>query len=208
MLKLHCLAYSRSLRVAWLLEELEVPYDLVFYERTDRFRAPQALRGVHPLGRSPVIEDDGLMLAESSAILRYIDTRYGSGSFEPAPASRPYFEHAEWLDFAESSAATPIITAALEKASGKEEVPQDQRVKAQLADNFDYIEARLADRPFLMGEAPMLADIQMSYLMAVAEMAGLLEARPDLAAYWQRLQERPGFRAATAKAGPMAPQRR
>ncbi|RYH00779.1 glutathione S-transferase family protein [Salipiger sp. IMCC34102] len=205
MLKLHSLAYSRAIRVAWLLENLDTPYEVIGYDRTEAFRAPDALKAVHPLGKSPVIEDDGLTLAESSAILRYVDMTYGGGRHEPEPGTRAYFEHAEWLDYAESTAAGPILAAAMDKAAGKDTAPEDPRMAAQLDTNLDYMADRLADRDFVMGDTLMLADIQMSYLFSLLEMAGRLEDRPVLAAYWQRLQAHPGFKAATEKCGPMSP---
>lgn len=205
MLKLHCLAYSRAIRVEWLLQELDTPHELVLYDRTEKFGAPDSLKAVHPLGKSPVIEDGGLVLAESSAILRYVDATYGDGRFQPKPGTRAFFEHCEWLDYAESSAAMPILSAVFDKMAGKEEVPENPRMKAQLASNLDHIEDRLSDRPYLMCDAPMLADIQMSYMLSLLELTGLLRDRPVLAAYWQRIKDQPGFRAAIAKTGPMTP---
>ncbi|TQS70051.1 glutathione S-transferase family protein [Rhodobacteraceae bacterium] len=205
MLTLHCLAYSRALRIVWLLEELNTPYQLEFYDRTKEFRAPDALKKIHPLGKSPVIEDDGLVLAESSAILRYIDQRYGHGRHQPADQTPAFFAHNEWLDLSESSGAQPVIAAVMDKIAGKDTVPENPAMADRLGTFLDYVGARLEDRPFLMGDTPMLADIQISYLLALADRAGVLDTRPVLAAYWQRLQDQPGFQAAVAKAGPMAP---
>lgn len=123
----------------------------------------------------------------------------------PAPGTRAFFEHAEWLDYAEGSAALPILSAVRAKMAGKEEAPDDPRMKAQLATNLDYVEGRLSGRPFLMGDAPMLADIQMSYMLALLEMTGHLAGRPALAAYWDRIREQPSFRAAVARTGPVTP---
>jgi len=205
MLKLHCLAYSRALRVVWLLEDLGQPYELVTYDRTSDFLAPDSLKAIHPLGKSPVIEDGDLLMAESSAILRYVHATYGDGRYEPAPGTPAFWEHAEWLDFAESSASMPILSAVFAKVAGKEDGPDDPRMKAELAKTLGYIAERVSNRPVLMGEAPMLADIQMSYMLALSDVAGCLDDRSGLSAYWQRLQDQPGFRAATAKAGPMTP---
>lgn len=205
MLKLHCLAYSRAIRVEWLLQELDTPHELVLYDRTEKFGAPDSLKAVHPLGKSPVIEDDGMVLAESSAILRYVHATHGDGRFEPEPGTRAFFEHGEWLDYVESSAALPILSAVFDRMAGKDEAPEDPRMKAQLAANLDYIEGRLSDRDFLMGEAPMLADIQMSYMLALLDLTGHLQERPVLAAYWDRIKAQPGFRAAVARTGPMTP---
>lgn len=205
MMKLHCLAYSRALRVAWLLEDLGQDYDLVFYERTPDFLAPDSLKKVHPLGKSPTLEDGALMLTESATILRYVHDTYGDGQFTPTPGTADYWDHESWLDYAESSAASPILAAVLAKVAGKDGA-DDPRMRNELETHLSYLEARLADRPLLMGDALTLADIQMSYLVALCDLAGLLQGRPGLAAYWKRLQDQPGFKAATAKGGQMTPQ--
>lgn len=102
MLTVHHLDYSRSTRVLWLLEELGEPYDIVRYRREVGEPAPAALALVHPLGKSPVLVDDGFVLAESSAIMRYIDTRYGAGRFTPDD-QLTRARHDEWLDYVEAA---------------------------------------------------------------------------------------------------------
>ncbi len=93
MIVLHALNYSRATRVIWLLEDLGQPYERIDYERTGSFRAPDALSRVHPLGKSPVIEDGGLVIAESATILRYITDTYGSGSHQPQRGTRAFWRH-------------------------------------------------------------------------------------------------------------------
>lgn len=203
MITLHSLAYSRALRVVWFLDELGIKYDLKTYDRTEDFRAPDALGEVHPLGKSPVIADGELTLAESATIMRYIRSRYGEGTvLSPCRDSDAWWQHEQWLDYVESSLAGPVLAILLAKTGGED--PLD-RMKDEAACHLDYISDALSTQPFLCGEGLTLADIQMSYLMALAEVAGLLEDRPTLTSYWQRLRDQPGFKKATAKAGPMTP---
>jgi glutathione S-transferase len=205
MLTLHHLAYSRSLRVLWLLEELGTEFELVSYDRTSEGRAPPELAKIHPLGKSPVIVDGELVLAESSAILRYIDGKYGSGSLTPPTGTNAHATHDEWLDYVEGSAALPIMISLLGKrAGGLSEGMQafaDRQIKTTLA----YIASGIGAGPFLMGEKLTLADIQMSYMLAVAEMSGLLKDQPVISAYLERLKQQPGFQRATERGGPMTP---
>mgnify|MGYP003112059710 CR=1 FL=1 len=105
MIAVHSLNYSRSVRVVWLLEELGSFYELRTYERNEAYRAPAELQAVHPLGKSPVIEDGDLTLAESAAVLRYLNERYGGGRLAPEPGSNDHARHDEGLDSAEGSFA-------------------------------------------------------------------------------------------------------
>ena len=203
MLTLHHLAFSRSQRILWLIEELGLPVELVRYERTKEFRAPPELKQVHPLGKSPVIVDDDLMLAESATILRYLDGRYGDNRFSPEPGTREHALHEEWLDFVESTAAGPVLTVLLSERVGEHAAADRARPMADTA--LRYIAEELGEKPFLMGEQPMLADIQMSYFLAMARIAKILDKHPTLVAYLDRLEAQPGFQRALARGGPMMP---
>lgn len=205
MITLHHLAYSRSLRVLWLLEELGAEYDLVSYERTKEFRAPPELAKVHPLGKAPVIVDGDLVLAESSAILRYIYERYGNGELRPPQGTGAYALHDEWLDYVESSASLPIMMTLLGGRTGGLNDGMKAFVEPQLAKTLDYIASGIGNGPFLMGDRLTLADIQMSYMLAIAEMAGALESYPAIVAYIERLKQHPSFQRATERGGPMTP---
>lgn len=203
MLTLHHLAFSRSQRVLWLIEELGIPVELVRYDRTPEFRAPPELKEVHPLGKSPVIQDGDLTLAESATILRYLDDRYGENRFSPAPGTTEYAMHEEWLDFVESTAAGPVLTVLLAERTGDQAAAD--RARPMVDNVLSYIAKGLGDKPFLMGEQPMLADMQMSYFLAMARMANALETYPALTAYLARLEAQPGFQRAQARGGPMLP---
>ncbi len=208
MLTLHHLNYSRSIRVIWLLEELGIEYDLVKYERDANFRAPPELKAIHPLGKAPVLVDGDLTLAESAPILAYIDERYGERRFSPPVDSDAAAVHDEWLQYVESSAALPIMMTSLGKRMGGLPDGLAKFTGPEVTKALDYIGTGVGDGPYLMGERLMLADIQMCYILAIAESAGLLGDHPDVAAYLDRLRARPAFVAATEIGGPlMAPRR-
>ncbi|RZT56022.1 glutathione S-transferase [Sphingomonas sp. BK036] len=208
MLTLHHLNYSRSIRVIWLLEELGIEYDLVKYERDANFRAPPELKAIHPLGKAPVLVDGDLTLAESAPILAYIDERYGERRFSPPIDSDAAAVHDEWLQYVESSAALPIMMTSLGKRMGGLPDGLAKFTGPEVTKTLDYIGAGVGEGPYLMGEQLMLADIQMCYILAIAESAGLLGDHPDVAAYLDRLRARPAFVAATEIGGPlMAPRR-
>ncbi|WMS41578.1 glutathione S-transferase family protein [Acuticoccus sp. MNP-M23] len=207
MIKLHCLAYSRALRVVWLLEALDAPYELVKYDRTSEFQAPEALKAVHPLGKSPTIEDGDLILAESATILRYVQEKHGKGRFVPAPGTTDHWIHESWLDYVESSLAMPVMVTLFSRMQG-DGAPVNPRIERALETHLGHVEARVKDRAFLMGDALTLADMQMSYIIALAEFGDMLGKAPHIRAYWERLQADPGFARATGIAGQMAPPRR
>lgn len=207
MIKLHCLANSRALRVVWLLEALSAPYELVKYDRTAEFRAPDSLKSIHPLGKSPTIEDGGLVLAESATILRYVHHRHGNGRFVPAADTAEHWEHESWLDYVESSLAMPVMVVLFARMQTSPE-PVSPRIQRALDTHLGYLANRVKDRAFLMGDTLTLADMQMSYILALAEFGDMLGDAPEIAAYWARLQADPGFQRTAEIAGQMAPPRR
>lgn len=207
MLVVHHLEFSRSHRVIWLLEELELPYRLVRYARTENFRAPPELTEIHPLGKAPVIQDGGLVLAESAVILKYIDARYGGGRFSPPERSDAAFEHEEWLQYAESTAALPIIITRIGELTGGLSDRMRGFVGPTLLKTLNHIAERVGDRDYLMGAQPTLADIQMAYILETAEQAGMLEQHEPASRYLARLKTRPAFGKAVEIGGPMFPPR-
>ncbi len=208
MITLHHLNFSRSTRVLWLLEELGIDYDLVRYERTAGFRAPDTLKAVHPLGKAPVLQDDDLTLAESATILSYLATRYGDGDFLPPVGTAEAAIHDEWLQYAESSAALPIMITLFGGMMGG--LPDVMRGfnDGERNKTFDYIAARLnMGGPYLMGETFTIADIQLGYLIDVAESSAMLGGHPELGVYLATLKARPALAKALEIGGPMHPRR-
>jgi glutathione S-transferase len=202
MITLHALQYSRATRVLWLLADLGRPCERVDYRRTEAFRAPESLSRVHPLGKSPVIEDDGETIAESATILRYLVEKFGDTTHRPPHGTPAFWRHEALLDYVEGSFAPVALRAILPAFAGK---PVPEQAHAALDDHLAYIAGERGDGPLLFGEAPMLADIQFSYLLAMLDRFGLLEGHPAVADYWKQLQRQPGYIAATEAAGPMAP---
>lgn len=206
MLTLHHLDHSRSTRILWLLEEVGIPYELRRWERTPEQRAPAGLRDVHPLGKSPTLVDGDLVLAESSAILRYLNTRYADGRFAPPVGGNDHALHDEWLDFVEGTLAMPVIVAYLAKRMGDDATAVTQAATAPLDRMIVYLADTVGKTPFLMGDAPMLADMQMVYILELARLVGALDGQPAVAAYLDRLKAQPGFRRAIEKGGVMSPE--
>ena len=202
MITLHALQYSRATRILWLLADLGQPCNRIDYDRTDDFRAPAELSMVHPLGKSPVIEDDGEMIAESATILRYVAAKFEDDTHTPPHGTAEFWRHEALFDYVEASFAEIALRAIMPAFRG-EPVPDD--AKAVLDTHLAYIGAIIGDGPLLFGKMAMLADIQISYIVALLARLGLLADHPKIAAYWDALQEQPGYIAATRAAGPMAP---
>jgi len=203
MIKVHHLNYSRSTRILWLLEELDLPYEIVPYSRDPRtFRAPDSLKGVHPLGKAPVIEDGDLVLAESGAIVEYVVARYGGGRLAPAAETPEWAAYIEWLHYAEGSAMLPImihLMGALTGGNGGLGAFAAPEIRHALA----YIAGAVQPTGYLLA-AFSAADVQMFYVIEAARMGGLLTDFPALTAYLERLETRPAFQAALDKGGPVA----
>jgi glutathione S-transferase len=205
MLTIHHLNYSRSTRPIWLLEELGLPYKLVKYERDANGRAPDALRAVHPLGKAPVMVDDDLVLAESSAILTYINDHLGGGRFAPKAGTDKRFIHDEWLQYVESSAAFPISITVIGSKLGGLSDGLKRFAEPEVANTLNYISSALTKGPYIMGEGFTIADIQFAFPLEVAKGAGLLENYAVLRSYLSRLAERPAYQKAIEVGGPMRP---
>ena len=201
MIQLHYLERSRAIRILWLLEELGTDFELIRYQRDANHRAPASLKTVHPLGKSPVIVDGDLVLAESSAILRYIDARYGANRFSPHADSDAAAIHDEWLDYVEGSAAFPIMLTLIGGMMGGLSEKMDAFVAPGLEATLRYIAAGVSKGPFLMGDQLTLADIQMFYLLQVADRVKLLADYPTLTAYLARLTDQPGLIRAMERVG-------
>ncbi|MBB3995989.1 glutathione S-transferase [Sulfitobacter undariae] len=202
MITLHALKYSRATRVLWLLADLGQPCNRIDYDRTASFHAPDGLKRIHPLGKSPVIEDAGEMVAESATILRYLAAKYGDNSHTPLQGTPAYWKHEALLDYVEASFAEVALQAILPAFDGE---PVPDQARAALSLHLDYITEFTGDGPLLFGDQAMLADIQMSYIVALLARLDLLSEHPSIAAYWEALQEQPGYITATQASGPMAP---
>lgn len=202
MILVHHLNDSRSQRILWLLEELGLQYDIKRYTRDPVTRlAPPELLRIHPLGKSPVIEDGETIVHESGAIIDYLVRKYAKGQLQPAPESPAYEEYIQWLHYAEGSAMLPLLLKVYVDPLEEGGAPLQPRINSELNNHFGFIEASLAGRAFLTGEQFSAADIQMSFAGEVAGTFGLWHQRPNLEAWVKRLQARPAYQSAIARGG-------
>jgi glutathione S-transferase len=217
MITVHHLNNSRSQRVLWLLEELGVPYEIKRYQRdAQTMLAPASLRAVHPLGKSPVIVDDGVTVAESGAIVEYLVERYGTGQFVPPAGTPERLRYAYWLHYAEGSAMPPLLMKLIFTRLKSGKMPffirpvaraiADRTLKGfiepQLKLHLDYLEGELAKSAWFAGPAFTAADIQMSFpLEAAASRGGLDEKRPRLMDFLKRIHARPAYQRALERGG-------
>jgi len=220
MITVHHLNNSRSQRILWLLEELDLPYDIKRYER-DRVTmlAPASLRAVHPLGKSPVITDDGTTVAESGAIVEYLVERYGNGRLIPPAGTPERLRYRYWLHYAEGSAMPPLLLKLVFSRLKASRMPFFVRpvaraiadralngfIEPQIKLHLDYMESELAKSAWFAGPELTAADIQMSFpLEAAASRGGLDQSRPRLMDFLQRIHARPAYQRALERGGEYA----
>lgn len=200
---LHHLETSRSSRAIWLLEALGVDYALVTHQRNAQRRAQADLAAVHPLGKAPTLVDGELVLVESAAILRYIAARYGKGRFVPPVDTAAHAVHDQWLDYAESSLMPPMLIGLLGRIGGGLPPALEHFAGGEFAKAAGFLGSAVDNGGFLMGAEPMLADIQMSYCLALGEAGGFLRDHVALQNYWQRIQADPGYKRMIEVGGPL-----
>ncbi|QZP19564.1 glutathione S-transferase family protein [Pseudomonas sp. DR208] len=205
MIIVHHLNNSRSQRILWLLEELGLPYEIKRYQRDPKTNlAPPELKAIHPLGKSPVIEDGGQVLIESAAIIDYLIRHHGQGRLQPDPTSAAYDTYVQWLHFAEGSAMLPLMLNLYVGRLGEAGAPLHPRIESEVANYLGYLNDALADKAYLLGDELSGADIQMSFIGEVAGAQGKLQAYPHLAAWVKKFQARPAYRKAVEQGGEYA----
>ncbi len=218
MITVHHLNNSRSQRVLWLLEELGLPYEITKYQRDPKtMLAPPALTQVHPLGKSPVITDDGFTVAESGAIVEYLVERYGNGRLAPPIGTKERQRWRYWMHFAEGSAMPPLLLKLIFDRIPQTPMPFfvkpvaraiSARVLATMVEpnlkrQLDFMEGELGRSEWFAGDEFSAADIQMSFPVEAAAMrAGLDASRPRLMAFLKRIHARPAYRQALLRGGP------
>lgn len=198
MITVHHLNQSRSSRVIWLLEELQLPYQIVNYQRDETTRlAPASLGEVHPLNKAPVVVDGDIVLCESGAVMEYIIDQDKDKRLRPEAGTAEYYRYLEWLHFAEGSLSLPLITnlfMQMEERDGTQAM--DGYIAKEIALDFAYIESTLSDVSYFAGEAFTAADIMMTFMLEIAASQGLLEGRESTKAYLERIQQRPAYQKA------------
>ena len=194
---------SRSQRILWLLEELGVPYEIKRYQRDAQTRlAPPELKTVHPLGKSPVISDNGRVIIESGAIIDYLIRHHGGGRLQPDPVSAAYDDYVQWLHFAEGSAMLPMLLKLYVSRLGAAGAPLSPRIESEIANHLGYMDTSLAGRDYLLGDDLTGADIQLSFVGEIAGTRGNRAAYPNVEAWVRRFQARPAYQVALTKGGP------
>lgn len=221
MLTLHHLENSRSQRILWLFEELGLPYDIVHYRRDPQtMLAPPELRAVHPLGKSPVVTtDDGLVLAESGAIIETLIERHGADRLAPPAGTPEALRYRYWLHYAEGSAMPPLLLKLIFDRIEAARMPFFAKpiakmiagkakaafVMPNIETHLDFMEGELGRSTWFAGEAFSGADIQMSFPVEAAVARGGLDgSRPRLMAYLERIHARPAYHRALERGGPFA----
>jgi glutathione S-transferase len=202
MLTLHHLNDSRSQRILWLLEELGTPYEMKRYQRDAVTRlAPPELTAVHPLGKSPVITDGDIRIAESGAIVDYIIRAYGKGAMMPTPGGAESEAYNEWLHYSEGSAMLPLMLNLYVGRLKETGAALHPRIDSEMANHLGYVEGALKGREFFVGNTLTGADIQMSFVGDMAKVFDKLGPYPNLAAWLSRMHARPAFRRSIEKGG-------
>jgi glutathione S-transferase len=217
MIVVHHLNNSRSQRVLWLLEELDLEYEVKRYERDPAtMLAPPALRAVHPLGKSPVITDGELTLAESGAIVEYLAGRYGAGRLVPAAGTADRQRYTYWMHYAEGSAMPPLLFKLVFDRIETAPMPffvrpfaraiagrtRSSFIEPQIKLHLDFMEGELGKSAWFAGSDLTAADIQMSFpLEAAAARGGLDATRPKLMAFLDRIHARAAYKRALDRGG-------
>jgi glutathione S-transferase len=202
MLTLHHLNDSRSQRILWLLEELDLPYEMKCYQRNAQTRlAPPELTAVHPLGKSPVITNGDIRIAESGAIVDYIIRTYGKGAMMPAKGSADYEAYNEWLHYSEGSAMLPMLLHLYVGRLKEAGAPLHPRIGSEMVNHLGYVDAALKGREFFVGKSLTGADIQMSFVGDMAKVFDKLGPYPNLGAWLSRMHARPAFQRSIEKGG-------
>ncbi|MDJ0846816.1 MAG: glutathione S-transferase [Myxococcota bacterium] len=198
MITVHHLNASRSTRIVWLLEELGLEYEIELHERDPATqRAPESLRKVHPLGKSPVVQDGDLVLVESGAIVEYLCRCRARGRLVPPESSPDFARYLQWMHFAEGSAVLPLL---LDLLLGMVPAAAESFLAGYVEDEIEkvlgYMDDELAGRPWFSGEAFSAADLMMTFVVEFASMRGKLEGRANLHAFLERVHARPAYQRA------------
>jgi len=218
MITVHHLNNSRSQRILWLLEELGVPYQIEFYQRDAKTQlAPESLKQVHPLGKSPVVTDGDEVLAESGAIIDYLGHQYGEGQWVPRRNSKKYRPYMYWLHYAEGSLMSPLLLKLVFDKVKTSPMPffvkpiakaiankvMEGFVTPNIKTHFAYVEQHLSQQDYFAGNAITGADIQMSFPLEASVARGILteESHPNIVRFVQQFQPRPAYHRALDQGG-------
>ena len=202
-LRLHHLHMSRSTRIIWLLEEIGLYYERIDYHRDPvTRRAPDSLRDVHPLGKAPVLEVDGVVIAESGAIIEYLLETLDDRRLAPTSGvARAHY--LEWMHYAEGSAMLPIMLNVLGQFRGGLPSAIAAFEGPETAAALGHIARSIGAGGYLLASGFSAADIQIHYVVGAARWLGLIDPYPELAAYLELIEARPAYRKAIEIGGPV-----
>jgi len=197
MITLHHLNKSRSKRIIWLLEELNVEYQIKPYQRDSvTFLAPPELKSIHPLGKSPVLEDDDLIVSESGAITEYLINKYGNGKLAPKRDTKAYIQYSQWLHFAEGSAMLPLLLKMFVKKDGCKTNFIADYADAETLKILTYFDQSLEGKSYLVEDQLTGADIMMSMIVETLVANGTVEHFSNLSRYAKQLATHEAFKKA------------
>jgi glutathione S-transferase len=205
MLTVHHLNNSRSQRILWLLEELELDYQIVRHQRDATTNlAPPELLEVHPLGKSPVLTDGARTIIESGAIIDYIVRRHGGGLLAPSPGSDAHEQYLQWLHYAEGSAMLPLMLKMYTGRLPDGGAALQPRITGELDNHLSYMDKALEKSGWFVGGEFSAADVQLSFVPQVARRLYSLERFPNLSSFLERIAARPAYRRALTRGGEYA----
>lgn len=205
MIKVHHLNNSRSHRIVWLLEELQLPYELMDYQRHATTRlAPPQLKSVHPLGKSPLISDGDLVIHESGAIAEYLIERHGGGRLRPERGSALWVKYLQWMHYAEGSAMLPMMLLLYAGRLGEAGAPLRPRIDSEVDNHLSYMNQSLAATGHYVGGELTACDVLLTFVHQAADSAQRLERFPHIAAHLKRMQARPAYLRAVSRGGPLS----
>ena len=203
MLTSHHLNNSRSQRILWLAEELELDYDVVKHQRDpETFRSPASLVAVHALGKAPVIEHDGHVIAESGAIIEYMTRKLANGRLSVDPDSPEFGEYLQWLHFTEGTLQAPLIFAAIYRLTQSDSEALYGFYDAEVVRHQNYLEETFKARDYVVGSGFTAADINLVWILEFAEALGRMDSYPRLSDYLDRMRARPAYERALERGGP------
>lgn len=195
MLRVHHLNASRAKRTVWLLEELELAYDLVRHERDPKTNlAPESFTALHPFAKAPMLEDGAVRIIESGAIAQYILARYGNGRLEPERNSPDYPYYLQWLHAAEGAALLPGLMCFYLKNGRVRNTPLNEYAESERTAVFRWIEAELRERPYFVGNDFTAADIAMTYVLEATDRRGGVREGSSVSDYLIRMRARPAYK--------------
>ncbi|MDG2060913.1 MAG: glutathione S-transferase [SAR86 cluster bacterium] len=202
MIEVHHLNNSRSQRILWLLEELNAPYTLIKHLRDPQTNlAPDALKEIHPLGKSPVIVDNGEVIMESAAICTYIIDKYAPKDFSPNPDDKDYYQYHELMHYAEGSAMLPFLLFLYSSVLGAAAAPLVDRIFSEMQNHIGYLSTRLGSNDFFFRNTFSGTDIMLSFVLEAADVSDQLKDFPNLKNTLAIYQSRSDYQVALEKGG-------